>query len=474
MMRSTHGSRSIVTALAVVATLVLVPALTAQSRSVPELVEINTLFEASLDGEATHTVRIDEPGPYGMFIGAADSTTLAVTLPGGRMIEHDPDEASNNFLFFDVGRNGDLTLDFEAGSDDDPSFYAFVVTRVVELSVDGSTSVDLLTVPMGSEPDYTQGMRLFRVRAKEDALLTIEVGVSRYEISMMFGSPDGRMTPFNPYTGSPSAETTVFQVPIEAGKDHGLIILREFLNEEELRGVELSLSTSELVEPDPVELAFGDPAVGVIDATAPIFEGRRVAPYYFNGTAGESIGIVVESLEFDAYLTVFDPDGFEYSDDDSAGGTDSLLRIPSAIPGTYTIYALSYDGISTGEFRVEVNEYESGPDAESAAATGMVEGSPHDGEISASSAVYRGALVEVYEFELPSPADVTVELSSTEIDTYLYVVLPDGTVIENDDDGGFTDSRVRIEDAQRGVYRVYASAYGGDSPGRFQLLFATR
>jgi hypothetical protein len=116
-----------------------------------------------------------------------------------------------------------------------------------------------------------------------------------------------------------------------------------------------------------------------------------------------------------------------------------------------------------------VNEYEAGPAAEDAEATRIAPGQVHTGTLRSSSAVYSSRLVEVYEFWLPRSANITVRVDSDELDAFLYLVLPDGNVITDDDGGGFTNSQLTLESAERGLYRVYASSFGGQAEGAVQV-----
>ena len=78
--------------------------------------------------------------------------------------------------------------------------------------------------------------------------------------------------------------------------------------------------------------------------------------YTFNGVAGQSAAFLVESLAFDAYVQLLDPNGNLIAQDDNGGGGSQaripagggLLSLPSS--GTYTVIATSAAPVATGGY----------------------------------------------------------------------------------------------------------------------------
>ncbi|MFP4549319.1 MAG: PPC domain-containing protein [Spirochaetales bacterium] len=77
-------------------------------------------------------------------------------------------------------------------------------------------------------------------------------------------------------------------------------------------------------------------------------------------------------------------------------------------------------------------------------------------------------LVDWYELRIRAGADTEIVLRSDEIDTYLVVILPDGTVLENDDAVG-TDSIVLATSDVSGTAVVGVTSFGFSSTGSYSL-----
>jgi hypothetical protein len=213
----------------------------------------------------------------------------------------------------------------------------------------------------------------------------------------------------------------------------------------------------------------GERVEGELAAGSPIFRGSSSDAYELQLESEVSLVLSLESGEFDAYLTVIGPDGQEYTDDDGGLDTNALLRLPGVAAGAYRIYVSSYGGFSLGRYRLSVARYESGAAASEAPATRIRVGQSVEGGIGVTSPVYEGKIVAVYEV-LPTPgAPVSILLLSAQMDAYLYVITPDGFLLEDDDSGGLTNSLVTIDAARQGPYRIYATSYGGQTTGTFIL-----
>jgi hypothetical protein len=169
--------------------------------------------------------------------------------------------------------------------------------------------------------------------------------------------------------------------------------------------------------------------------------------YSFSGQAGDNVVILMESNDFDSYLTLTDSEGFELiSNDDGAGNLNSLIG-PFELPetGTYIVEARSFGGSGTGEYtlkldRAELIEISYGETVE-------VELTERD------NSVYL-----VFEGEQGDVIDITVT-SSDNLDTTLSLNSPYNYQEARDDDSG-----EGLNPAIRGHLL--------DSNGRYLLLLA--
>ena len=92
-------------------------------------------------------------------------------------------------------------------------------------------------------------------------------------------------------------------------------------------------------------LAAGDRARG---------DGSWYDAYSLEASAGERVVVVMESTDFDAYLTAVSPGAEQFSDDDSGGGTDSRLELEIDESGTWTVMANAYREGEEGAYTLRI------------------------------------------------------------------------------------------------------------------------
>ncbi len=80
-----------------------------------------------------------------------------------------------------------------------------------------------------------------------------------------------------------------------------------------------------------------------------------------------------------------------------------------------------------------------------------------------------GELYDPYTFNASANQRITIDMRSTEFDTYLIVRAPDGTEFTNDDFDGTERSFLDMIAPQAGVYSVLASAYDEGLSGRYTI-----
>jgi len=84
-------------------------------------------------------------------------------------------------------------------------------------------------------------------------------------------------------------------------------------------------------------------------------DGPRGTDYYyddveFDGTSGDLVEILVESQDFDTYIYLLDEScNVLDEDDDSGGGTDSLISVTLPADGVYTMVFTSYYDLNSGQ-----------------------------------------------------------------------------------------------------------------------------
>lgn len=235
----------------------------------------------------------------------------------------------------------------------------------------------------------------------------------------------------------------------------------------------------------------GSLAVG--DCTA----GTRGSAYYtdyyaFSGSAGQQIFVQVNSSVFDTYVYLRYLGGAVLtSNDDSGGSTNSRIPVTSGyftLPttGAYLIEVTSYASLNTGAYTMSLlGSTSSSSSSNSSAATGCVTtnlsfGQAANGALAATDCTNgaRGAAyyTDRYSFYATAGQQISILLTSTAFDSYVYLKNPGGTVMtSNDDGGGGTNSRIP---ATSGTYTIPATAaytievtsYSTQTTGAYTLI----
>lgn len=122
----------------------------------------------------------------------------------------------------------------------------------------------------------------------------------------------------------------------------------------EIGAYNLELATASSAEPQARLLMQVE---GVLNQSSPTLQdGSFYGEYAFEGTAGQSITIALNSSDFDPYLILVGPDNQVLAEnDDAASNTlNSALTITLPVSGTYRIIANAYEASSTGRYTLTV------------------------------------------------------------------------------------------------------------------------
>ena len=77
-----------------------------------------------------------------------------------------------------------------------------------------------------------------------------------------------------------------------------------------------------------------------------------------------------------------------------------------------------------------------------------------------------------YRFEVAEGWTITGDMQSSAFDTYLWLIGPDGQSLVQDDDGGDgTNSRVSYTAPSSGTYTFRANSYNGEGRGAYTLHY---
>jgi len=220
------------------------------------------------------------------------------------------------------------------------------------------------------------------------------------------------------------------------------------------------------------DIRIGESASGQIDTSDPQAGFLRgfYEPVTFEGRAGQSVTIDMESREGDTYLMLYGPDGDRIAFNDDFEGLNS--RIETTLPdnGEYTIIATSFSDDDTFSYDLSVSEGGDGGPVNATDLRSISYGETAEGEIDEQdpeSNIYRG-YYEPVTFEGSAGDDARIEMTSRD-DTYLILLAPNGTVVGENDDYRGLDSRIDAELPTDGQYTIIATSFSRRATFEYEL-----
>ena len=221
---------------------------------------------------------------------------------------------------------------------------------------------------------------------------------------------------------------------------------------------------------DGDSLAYDSEVSGTI--TNEIFENS----YTFGGREGDVITIEMSATDgnLDTFVTLLDPNGSELANNDDADLTStnsSIAEFTLPESGIYTVVASRYlaaSGTTTGEFSLIITLVSAG-DGDDTDTTDNDNTPVSEGLVTIySGSIDNTTFEETFTFEANVGDSVTIELTATDgnLDAYVTLLAPDGSVVSENDDADLTTTDSRLENIQlneAGTYTVVASRYEGES-----------
>jgi hypothetical protein len=217
----------------------------------------------------------------------------------------------------------------------------------------------------------------------------------------------------------------------------------------------------------PRTVSVGRPVSDSLTARDPVRRTVR-APYQtwlLQGRRGDRLTVDMLSSDFDSYVIVRDPDGFTLgSDDDSGDELNARLHLILARDGTYRVIATAVGDSARGRYTLAVSGWETPAAAAPGQSATLAPGETKTGMLEPGDDLSAdGPYQDRWTFEARPGARLRVELRSEDVDAYLAVLGPDGTLIGSDDDGlGDRNSLVSFRAPAAGRYTILASSYSDE------------
>lgn len=170
----------------------------------------------------------------------------------------------------------------------------------------------------------------------------------------------------------------------------------------------------------------------------------------------------LNSDEFDSYLIVKTPNGQEMVNDDNEG-SNSYVEVFAETPGTYTIWASTYNEGSTGAYELIV---EKSAEMNITREEGRLD--PRDEQLP------KGEYVDTYNREIKAKSPFSIRLKSYGFDGFLVVTSPSGQIWRNDDAADdYTVSMVSDLSPENGQWKIQVTTLEEGEVGAYDLEIIT-
>ncbi|MEA5450113.1 trypsin-like peptidase domain-containing protein [Leptolyngbya sp. CCNP1308] len=225
---------------------------------------------------------------------------------------------------------------------------------------------------------------------------------------------------------------------------------------------------------EPTSIALGASVQGQLNNTSNVLpDGSFYNPYRFEGQAGQTVTIAMNSQEVDPYLILLAPDHEDFSiqDDDSGGDRSARISVQLPYTGSYIILANSYGQGESGRYQLQLSQTGGGqggptPNAPNGAVLRQ-QGNLGPGD----RTLQDGSYYQEFSFSGRAGQSVRLRLESPDFDTYL-ILLDEGRnrLAENDDaNPNNTNSEIAVTLPRNGTYSVLVNSYQAGGQGRFLL-----
>jgi hypothetical protein len=226
-------------------------------------------------------------------------------------------------------------------------------------------------------------------------------------------------------------------------------------------------------------LAAGQSLTGELSANdAQRRSGKYEDVFTIQGRRGERVDLRLASSDFDPLLLVTGPGGFNLSNDDEDGqseSTNSRLVIEFPADGAYRIGVSSFRSGETGSYRLQAALPAAGVAVtRPQSATPIRIGQSLSGRLTQDDTRRAaGEYSDHYRFSARRGDRVRISLAAEDMDTYLFLQRPDGSQDANDDtqENGQPSLNSRIDTvlAEDGDYVIVATTYRPDATGDYRL-----
>ncbi|MFP4511190.1 MAG: hypothetical protein ACLFNQ_13795 [Spirochaetaceae bacterium] len=299
----------------------------------------------------------------------------------------------------------------------------------------------------------------YQVRVSANTSYEIDLTSSDFDTYLVVIHPDGSR--YNDDDGGSGFNSRLVTTPSSSGTMR--VIARGFSSSP---SGEYSLAVAQADSGEPMSSRTISPGTysGNLNASSGEYDGFRADEYRMRVSADTRYEIALDSSDFDAYLVVIHPDGSSHRNDDGGSGLNSLLATTPSSSGTMRIIARSFSRTPNGNYTLSVEEAQS-----VSRSSRSVEPGTYSARLDVSSGEYEGNRADEYQVRVSANTPYEINLTSSEFDTYLVVIHPDGSRYNDDDGGSGLNSRMVTTPSSSGTMRVIARGFSSSPSGDYML-----
>lgn len=211
------------------------------------------------------------------------------------------------------------------------------------------------------------------------------------------------------------------------------------------------------------------------DAGDVVRQGCFAKIYQVKLSKGKSYIINMVSNQIDSYLRLEDNKGIQLAEDDDSGGNlNARIRFSPAEGGTYRIIATSCGANETGSYTLTINQPKKLPAYDAKKVYTLAKkGLTLEQELTNTDpkdTARQGSYAKVFLVKLVKGKTYTIDMESTELDSYLRLEDSNGgQLAEDDDSGGGLNARILFTSAVDDTYRIVATTFPDEATGTFTL-----
>lgn len=323
----------------------------------------------------------------------------------------------------------------------------------------------------------------------------------QFDTMLHAGPAQGEWTPTESNDDAGTGTNSYILVTLDRA---GRSLLRASALEAGQRGA-YQLVTRAWRDPSTTPLAVGRRVSGTLDDNDFAAANGPEDRYTLRGTAGQTVTVSVESSDFDTQVSIGQPVDQAWEElggnDDRGEGTNSQAVYTFPETGVYQVAVFAFDA-GLGAYTVRVEEGDvAEPELESedvemedtiampdGGADGVLAdfpvetlrpGTPASGELTAAHPTMEdGSHYRDYAWDGRAGDQVTVDLSSDDFDSYLYLGTGTGESFEeidsNDDGGQDQDARLVVTLPRTGTFTIRVNALSEGETGAYVLVARSR